>query len=95
MIRTNGFRVIAVGSWGEKISNFFFDSLCGFVRYLSYPESCGWVKLVCGGAGQFNKGKRTTYVCAAPQGVMGASTVTNVDPCDMLNNFCFHVYAQK
>ena len=28
----------------------------GFVRYLSYPESCGWVKWVCGRAGQVNKG---------------------------------------
>ena len=28
----------------------------GFLRYLSYPESCGWVKWVCGRAGQVNKG---------------------------------------
>ena len=56
VIRTNGFQVIAVGCWDKKNQQFVFDSLCGFVRYLSYPESCGWVKWVCGRAGQVNKG---------------------------------------
>ena len=35
----------------KKSKNIFFDSLCGFVRYLSYPESYGWVR-----AGKVNKG---------------------------------------
>ena len=58
LIRTNGSRVIAViavRSSDENISIFFY-SLGDFVRYLSYPESFGWVKRVCGGAGKVDKG---------------------------------------